>query len=223
MVVKQYIKKADIRIVQPNDCLDARFFALIGKMQDRLFQGIEQKEFIKEQYNNKKSFLKEPNKKGGKTGLNNIYNKIVGEIFNQEEKSILFDFIDKRKISPPRLIRDLGDKRIAIIGANSTDELRHRFYLGIGYIVKGFREEEITKLCNRMRNMDYTADIEDIFDNSECSVKAYYNSLMKQIVQEDILFDEKLSKIRCLIDDLNLTEKEQIKLVKWITYKYLKE
>lgn len=220
---KQYIKKSDIRIVQPNDCLDARFFALIGKMQDRLFQGIQQKEFIKEKYNNKKSFLKEEGKKGGRTGLNNIYNKIVGEIFNQEEKIILFDFIEKRKISAPRLIRDLGDKRIAVIGANSTDELRHRFYLGIAYIVRGFREDDITKLCNRMRNMDYTADIEDIFDNSECSVKSYYNSLMKQIVQEEILFDEKLNKIKCLIDDLNLKEKEQIKLVKWITYNYLKE
>ena len=220
---KQYIKKSDIRIVQPNDCLDARFFALIGKIQDRLFQGIQQKEFIKESYNNKKSFLKEPNKTGGKTGLNNIYNKIVSEIFNDEEKNILFDFINKRKISTPRLIRNLGDKRIAIIGANSTDELRHRFYAGIGYVVRGFREEDITQLCNRMRNIDYTADIEEIFDCSECSVKAYYNSLMKQIVQEDILFDEKLNKLKLLIDHLSFTDKEEIKLVKWITYKYLKE
>ena len=47
MVRKQYVKKDDIKIILANDMNECKFFGLISKIQDRLHQGIETKEFIK--------------------------------------------------------------------------------------------------------------------------------------------------------------------------------
>lgn len=215
MVRKQYVKKDDIKIILANDMNECKFFGLISKIQDRLHQGIETKEFIKEQYNNKKSFLKEPGKIGGKTGLNNIYNKIVREIFNKDEKFILNDYMNRYKfIDTAKLIRDLGDKRIQIIGARTSEDLCYRNYIGIGYRMKGINDPQVTHINNKMRVIDNTDEIDLIYTCSENTVIGYYNSIFQRIKQKENLLEDKVSKVNTLINDLTFNKDEKIILIK---------
>tara|TARA_Y100000361_G_scaffold26094_1_gene21122 strand:+ start:912 stop:1556 length:645 start_codon:yes stop_codon:yes gene_type:complete len=206
------------------DLEDIKFYRLMCELQDKIYIQLEKNILTTKTEIGKTCYLRfNDSKKSSERGLKEVWTHL-GNAMNRDDCEFLVSKLEDRHKTPWRLMNDLSNGKMQMIGAIGTDH-PFQYYKGAGYILKYNRGDDncfYHHLSNDppviKENLKSVNPTEICLQLSkEC--QTYFNNLIEQLKIKDAELDKKAQQVHDFIQFLNLTPNQ----VNYVLGTYLRD
>ena len=203
---------------------DIRYFKIMCKLQNKIYIQLEKKILTTKTEIGKTCYLKLTNsKKSSERGLKEVWTHLSKDM-EHSDREFLIERLEEVNKTPWRLMNDLSNGKMHMIGAMGTDH-PFKYYIGSGYVLKYNREDSecfyhsIPPLRPVIKENLKSVNPTEIYLKLNTKCQIYFDNLIEQLKIKDEELDKKAKQVHDFIEFLNLTPNQ----VNYVLGTYLRD